>query len=273
METIKVPNLDDLPESLAPIRSLFKAVDDGFEYTPPKVEDVSGLKSALAKLKREGAAQKEQYDALRARLVVDGEDLSGEETLAELLALRKKQLEGDDKEVVPRTELARVKRETEEAIGKKYKTELETVKTENTGLAARLNRVLVHDGLRAASLKIIGLKKGAIDEILESKAVEKFCKVVDNDQAVGVNGEGEEVSLSEWLAEYVAVRAGLYVEESTGSETVLDADGKPRKGVATTKLWQDMTEKERVQFYSKHGKDAGVAKMLADRAKRKLQAA
>ncbi len=254
MDDLILDSLDDLPEHYAPLKVFFKPDGEKFKLTLPKTENVDGLKSAKAKSDRQAKEAKDALDALKALLIDDGEDLSGEETLAELKSLRKKHREQGDKELVPKAEIARARREAEEAAGKKYGPQLETEKTENQRLQKLVDKHLIDGGLRALATDKdfpIPLKKGAIDAIIKIARADGILKL-DGEHVVA-EIDGETVPAKEWLTDFVTSNSDLYAVESTGSGTPPHhGNGKvTRPGLKRS----EMSRGQKVEYIRDHGQE------------------
>jgi hypothetical protein len=264
VEDLIVDSLDDIPAHLESLKELFRPEGEKFKLVLPKAEDVSGLKSSKAKIEREARQLKTEFDAFKAQFQVDGEELTPE-TLQQLKELKVKLSEQEGKELVPKTELAKVRREVEDTLKKTHGAEVTGLRTENAKLKTSLEKVLIEDGLRTEAGKAdfpTPLKKGAIDTVIKIARADGSCKVEDG-KAIAVNAEGDTVSLRDWLVEQVGLNSFL-AEESTGSGTGSGNAGEHRP-VPTNKLAKDMNEREKVDYITRHGSTAWGAKILKER--------
>ncbi len=270
MDPIIFESLDTLPEALHP----FCVEKDGkFEFTPPASktdDDVKRLSSTLAKLRLEAKSKGDALEAYRKRLIVDGEELS-DETIQELLALRAKAGDGGDpKDLVPKTELAKLERTIKESLGKQHKADVDAKDAENQRLQGLVNKHLVEGGIRS----ILGDKEfptppksaKAIDAVVAlAPTLGKFR--VDGESVIATNAEGEDVPMRDYLIAFMSANADLYAAESTGSETA-ETDGGKRRAIVTSKVVKDMTDQEKRDFIGKFGLDKWNEKLKRERVKR-----
>jgi hypothetical protein len=228
----RVDSLDDVPEAARP---LYEEKDGAFVLPVTGVEtpdDVAGLKSALAKLKRNLAESEKKAGRV------------SDDDVAELQQLRSEAREREEKQAKEegRWEDLRTKLLTEEA-GKRKPLEDKLSQYEQV-----IERLTVTNELRTA-LSEAGFDPGyheAVEALLERRGP----KVIwDGEMPKGVFPD--EVHGDQPIMDYVSAFAKTKDAEKYLPPKVASgggATGADSKGVDTTKPWGEMTPDEKVAY-------------------------
>jgi len=237
-------SLDDVPE---PLRGLYVQSDGGkFRLDAEGVEelvDTSGLKSALEKQKREAKAAKEalaKYDGL------DPEEYRRLKEAAEAAETQKLQTEGKWEEM-------------KERLTKSFEKEKEALGTELTKRDRVIENLTVENELNAAIEKagVLPEHRKAVRALLKMEA--KPSVVWENDTPRGVMGD---VAIAEYVESWAKTDEAAHYLPSSGAGGS-GAKGGGGGGGGGRKPYREMTERDKIEFIDKHGKDEFLKHMMA----------
>ncbi len=233
-----VESLDAVPESF---RELYVESEGKYRLDAEGVEDVSGLKSTLEKLKRDA---KEAKDALKRYDGLDPEEYQRLKEAADSAEQTKLQTEGKWEEMKDR-------------LTKSFEKEKSTLTGEVAKRDQFIERLLIENELNAAIEKA-----GVLPE--HRKAVRAMLReagpkvVAEGDEYRGLLGE---VAISEYVESWAKTEEAAYY---------LPAEGKggsgargERPGGAGRKAYKEMSEQDKIDFIDKHGKDEFLKHMMA----------
>jgi hypothetical protein len=223
------------------LKEHYKAIGEDYILQGEGIEDVTGLKSAFEKEKKE-----------RKRLAGEAEkykDLDPEKARAALLKLQ----ELDDKELVDKGEYDRVLAKKE----KEWKDERVTLEQQITERNARLDRFELINPVRDAALKA-GVLADDIDIVL-SHTSPRF-KLNDKRKVVVLDKDGDptELTLDKYFGEvYKQEHPKFYQATNAGGSGATQTNGGKNGGrVITVDEQQKMTAQESTQFFKDGGKIA-----------------
>ena len=239
-------SLDDVPE---PYRDLYVEDDGGkFRIDAEGVEnlvDTSGLKSALAKVKREA---KDAKDALARYDGVDPEKYADLVKAQEAAEAQKLQTEGKWEEMKDRLTTAHQKVLDEKDADLKMRDRV----IENLTVENELNAAIDRAGVLPEHRK-------AVRALLRVEAAPTVKW--DGDVPHGVMGD---VAIAEYVESWSKTDEAAYYLPSSGAGGS-GAKGGGGGGGAARKPYKDMTETDKMEFVEKHGKDEFLKHMMATR--------
>ena len=234
-----VETLDDVPENL---RELYMEADGKFRLDAEGVEDVSGLKSTLEKLKRES---KDARDALKKYDGFDPEEYQRLKEAADNAEQTKLQTEGKWEEMKDR-------------LTKTFEKERATLSGELSKRDQFIERLLIENELNGAIERA-----GVLPE--HRKAVRAMLReagpkvVADGDEYRGLLGD---VSIAEYVESWAKTEEAAYYlpAEGKGGSGARDSKGG---GGGGRKPYKEMGEQDKIDFIDKHGKDEFIKHMMA----------
>lgn len=233
-----VESLDAVPESF---RELYVESEGKYHLDAEGVEDVSGLKSTLEKLKRDA---KDAKDALKRYDGLDPEEYQRLKEAADSAEQTKLQTEGKWEEMKDR-------------LTKSFEKEKSTLTSEVAKRDQFIERLLIENELNTAIEKagVLPEHRRAVRAMLR----EAGPKVVaEGDEYRGLLGE---VAIAEYVESWAKTEEAAYY---------LPAEGKggsgargERGGGGGRKAYKEMTEQDKIEFIDKHGKDEFLKHMMA----------
>lgn len=258
-----VESLEDIDETL---REEYVEVEDGTfrlkaleGFVPAdKVQDVSGLKSALKKERENAAAAAKKAKALEEKL--GGVDLDKYE---EMLTA---QAEAEEREAEKKGEWEKLKAQMRE----QHQKELETREQRTTRLKKELERHLIDSQATSAINELQGNVTLLLPHVkahvtlIEGDDGSYKAQVVDDTGTPRVNGDGNLLTIKDLVSEMRSseVYAGAFkaTEKSGGGTPPADGgkggsgggDGKPPKDQRRS----EMSPKEKVAYIKEYGNDA-----------------
>lgn len=228
-----VETLDDVPENL---RELYVEADGKFRLDAEGVEDVSGLKSTLEKLKRES---KEAKDALKRYDGLDPEEYQRLKEAADTAEQTKLQTEGKWEEMKDR-------------LTKAHQKESEKLTSELSKRDKFIERLTVENELTAAIAKagiVDPARAGDVMRLMKEKGPQV---VADGGVYLGMLGD---VSIAEYVESWAKTdEAASYLPASNAGGSGTPPGGKGGGG-GGRKPYKEMSEQDKIDFIKKHGKD------------------
>jgi hypothetical protein len=243
-----IDSLDGVPEAL---HEHYTQSEDGkYRLNAEGIEDVSGLKSALAKEREERKRAKEALDKLKD---VDPEEYQ---------TLKKEATERKEKKLLDSGKVEELIVERTSRMKADYDKQLKDLSTERDALQQKLTQLdqLTVDNAMSAAAAKAGVLPEALPYVLrhgrEVFRVKdgQIVALKDDQPVIGKDGTSP-MSMEEWLGELASSSAFLFKASSGGG-----AAHKPAgSGGAPARKRSDMSPQEKAKFIGEHGTDKYLA--------------
>lgn len=241
---LTVDKLDDIPEA---VRPLYKADGDKFRLEVEGVEDVGGLKAALAAERAKADALEKESKRLK-KLGKTPEEI--EAALAELDGIKGDKLKAaGDFDALLKQNLDKFAAKEAELTG------------QNEGLKKRLRELAVDNQLKAALLKA-GVTPEGLDLIPLKAANRVNVEFKDGAEAIEIAGEDGKpmagsasgrATLDDLVGEYVAKFPSLFKGSGAGGGGMHPSGGH---GAGSAGQRSKMTAAEKGAYIKEHGREA-----------------